>query len=96
MAKSKKSPKSDNNLEAWVQQKTQEHAQGRARCDDWPDKVVDEIKFVLKCNDEGKSKITIKDMMGRLRDVHGIESTSHDFRHFACQVLKRHSWSKKS
>lgn len=95
MAKTTRSNKKkvDDSLKDWMKQKTEERNHGRAKCDDWPEAVVEEIKYVLACNDKGTHKITIKDMITRMRDVHKVEATTHDLRHFASNVLKRHSWS---
>lgn len=86
----------NEDLESWMQETTQGHSKGRAKSDDWPDKVIEEIKYVLKCNDAGTHKITIKDMIARMETVHGVSATTHDLRHFASSVLKRRSWSQVS
>lgn len=92
-------PKEDNmskkpDLETWMKQKTIEKSHGKARCYEWPSKVVEEIKFVLECNDKGTHKITLRDMVDRIREVHGIEATIGDLRLFSTAVLNRKSWSQ--
>lgn len=89
--------RTENNQEfnAWIKTTTAEKGRSRSRCDTWPENVTAEIKKVIAGNDRGSCNITMRDMMARMKEAHGVEATQHDLRHYATSILGRKSWGKK-
>jgi hypothetical protein len=60
----------------------------------WPDKAKQEIEQVLKHNDEGNPPITMRSMLVRMREVHGIQIRSAStLTRYVRETLGRGSWS---
>ena len=72
----------NEDLESWMQKTTQGHSKGRAKSDDWPDKVIEEIKYVLKFNlyprDASGIPDQFTDMLARRLYVHQVGDLAVD------------------